>query len=71
VDGAKQKLSKKIKAAARASQKQPKIYKAVRQHSFANLPVIPLEDEVDLGPEEIDTSLTITVSPLLLLVYIL
>ena len=62
VDGAKQRLSQKIKAAVRANKKKSKIYRAVNQHSFSNLPVIPLEENYDLGPEEIDTSFTVTVS---------
>ena len=64
VDGAKQRLSQKIKAAVRASKKRSRIYRAVNQHSFTNLPLIPLEDNFDLGPEEIDTSFTVTVSEL-------
>lgn len=46
----------------RANKKKSKIYRAVNQHSFSNLPVIPLEENYDLGPEEIDTSFTVTVS---------
>ena len=46
----------------RASKKRSRIYRAVNQHSFTNLPLIPLEDSFDLGPEEIDTSFTVTVS---------
>lgn len=61
VDGAKKQLTKKIKAAVRATQKQSKLYRTVKQHSFSDLPLIPLEENYDLGPEEIDTSFTVKV----------
>lgn len=60
VDGAKQKVAKRLKAAIRASKGVPKIYRPAQRHSFSTISLIPLEGSSTSNVEEIDTSFSVT-----------
>ena len=59
---AKKKMVSQIKTAVRSSQKPSKIYKPVKNHSFSDIPLIPMEDGPLTEECEIDTSFMVTVS---------
>lgn len=61
VSEARLELAQKIKAALRSQRKMPRIYKVTKQHSFIDIPLIPIVPPE--GPEkmEIDTSFNVTV----------
>lgn len=65
VTHAKKELAKQIKAAIRSQRRTPKIYNVVKQHSFSNIPLIPIEEPDEPENLEINTSFTVTVSPVL------
>ncbi|ESO87501.1 hypothetical protein LOTGIDRAFT_235002 [Lottia gigantea] len=60
VTDAKKELAKQIKAAVRSQTPRKKMYRVVKNHSFIDIPLIPIEESE--GPEkvEIDTSFTVT-----------
>ncbi|KAK6179499.1 hypothetical protein SNE40_011844 [Patella caerulea] len=60
VNNAKKDLARQIKAAVRSQQKKKKMYKVAKDHSYIDIPLIPIE-EIE-GPEkiEIDTTFTVT-----------
>lgn len=62
VTDAKKELAKQIKAAIRSQRRTPKIYDVVKQHSFSNIPLIPIEEPDEPENLEINTSFTVTVS---------
>lgn len=62
VTDAKKELAKQIKAAIRSQRRTPKIYNVVKQHSFSNIPLIPIEEPDEPENLEINTSFTVTVS---------
>ncbi|XP_078317131.1 regulator of G-protein signaling 22-like isoform X8 [Crassostrea virginica] len=60
VTHAKKELAKQIKAAIRSQRRTPKIYNVVKQHSFSNIPLIPIEEPDEPENLEINTSFTVT-----------
>lgn len=60
VTDAKKELAKQIKAAIRSQRRTPKIYDVVKQHSFSNIPLIPIEEPDEPENLEINTSFTVT-----------
>ncbi|XP_062622308.1 regulator of G-protein signaling 22-like isoform X4 [Saccostrea cucullata] len=60
VTDAKKELAKQIKAAIRSQKRTPKIYNVVKQHSFSNIPLIPIEEPDEPENLEINTSFTVT-----------
>ncbi|XP_056017621.1 regulator of G-protein signaling 22-like isoform X5 [Ostrea edulis] len=60
VTDAKKELAKQIKAAIRSQRRTPKIYNVVKQHSFSNIPLIPIEEPDEPENLEINTSFTVT-----------
>ncbi|KAK3091838.1 hypothetical protein FSP39_023074, partial [Pinctada imbricata] len=62
VTDAKKEIAKQIKAAIRSQKRTPKIYKVVKNHSFAPIPLIPIEP--DQGPDSVAINTTYSVMTL-------
>ena len=59
---AKKQLAREIKAAVRAGRRRKRIYRPTRNHSFSDIPLIPMEEPPYEEEKEIDTSFTVQVS---------
>lgn len=66
VTEARKEIGKQIKAAIRSQKKQSKIYKVVKNHSFIDIPLIPIVEPEGPDHIEINTNYTVTVSTCIL-----
>ena len=62
VSDAKREIAKQIKAAIRSQKRTPKIYKVVKNHSYAPIPLIPIEPEQGPDSVAINTTYSVMVS---------
>lgn len=60
VTDARKEIGKQIKAAIRSQKKPSKIYKVVKQHSFIDIPLIPIVEPEGPDHIEINTNYTVT-----------
>ncbi|XP_013379007.1 regulator of G-protein signaling 22-like, partial [Lingula anatina] len=63
VTDAKKELAKQIKAAVRSAKRTPKIYRVTKNHSFSDIPLIPIEEDTEPEKREINTSFTVKTFP--------
>ena len=61
VNNERTKLAKEIKAAVRSGRRRRRIYRAVRNHSYSDIPLVPMEEPPQEEEKEINTSFDVQV----------
>ncbi|XP_064604416.1 regulator of G-protein signaling 22-like isoform X3 [Liolophura sinensis] len=59
VSKAKKELARQIKTVVRAQQRKPKIYMVTKNHSYSDIPLIPIEDPPETSSPEINTTFSV------------